>query len=239
MDCERSGRDCGDWSRGGAASGRCRGPYSGAPEWFPRWAGRTVVIVASGPSAGEEDLAAVRASLAAAGRRQPVWVTINASYRLAPWADLLYAADGLFWTRDEGARAFPGLKVTQHVGDAARFGLHCVKLNPKRRTMAFERFGEIGSGGNSGFQAVNLAAQAGASRIVLVGFDYSLARGVHWHGPHPPGMNNPSARNCERWRGDLDAAAPLLSGLGIEVLNASAYSTLTAFEKRPLRECLS
>jgi len=227
-----------DRKGGGAARERC-GPYSGAPQWFPRWFGRCVVIVASGPSAGGEDLKGIRARLAAAGRRQPVWVTINASYRLAPWADVLYAADGLFWTRDDGARAFPGLKVTQHVGDAARFGLECVKLNPKRRTMAFDRFGEIGSGGNSGFQAVNLAAQAGAARIVLVGFDYSLERGVHWHGPHPTGMNNPSARNCERWRADLDAAAPLLAGLGIEVLNASPYSTLTAFEKRPLWECLS
>ena len=129
--------------------------------------------------------------------------------------------------------------MTQHVGDAAKYGLECVKLNPKRRSMAFDRFGEIGSGGNSGFQAVNLAAQAGASRIVLVGFDYSLARGVHWHGPHPAGMNNPSERNCDRWRGDMDAAAPLLASLGIEVLNASPYSSLTAFEKRPLWDCLT
>ena len=152
---------------------------------------------------------------------------------------MVYGADGLFWVNDEAARAGPWLKVTQHVRDAARYGLECVKLTPKRRTMAFERYGEIGSGGNSGFQAVNLVAQAGAARIVLVGFDYSLARGVHWHGKHPPGMNNPSERNCERWRGDLDQCAGLLAGLGIEVLNASPYSTLTAFEKRPLRECLS
>jgi hypothetical protein len=228
-----------DRQREGAARGRF-GPYAGAPRWFPRWFGRCVVVVASGPSAGEVDWEEARAaSESLPADRRPVWVTINASYRLAPWADALYAADGLFWTRDEGARAFPGLKVTQHVRDAARFGLECVKLNPKRRTMAFEQFGEIGSGGNSGFQAVNLAAQAGAARIVLVGFDYSLARGVHWHGAHPPGMNNPSERNCDRWRGDLDAAAPLLAGLGIEVLNASPYSTLTAYEKRPLRECLS
>ncbi len=235
MGAERADNDSGEREREGAArEGRC-GPYAGAPEWFPRWEGRTVVIVASGPSAGEEDFEAARA---AAGC-EPVWVAINASHRLIPWADMVYGADGLFWTRDEEARAHPGLKVTQHVKDAARFGLHCVKLNPKRRTMAFERYGEIGSGGNSGFQAVNLAAQAGASRIVLVGFDYSLARGVHWHGKHPPGMNNPSETNCARWRGDLDACAGLLAGLGIEVLNASPYSTLTAFEKRPLRECLS
>jgi hypothetical protein len=151
---------------------------------------------------------------------------------------MLYGADGLFWTRSEDARAFPGLKVTQSIKDAARFGLECVKVEAARRTMAFERFGELGAGGNSGFQAVNLAAQAGASRIVLVGFDYSLARGVHWHGKHPAGMNNPSGLNCAKWRADLDGAAPLLASLGVDVLNASPHSSLTAYEKRPLRECL-
>jgi hypothetical protein len=152
---------------------------------------------------------------------------------------MVYGADGLFWVNDEAARAGPWLKVTQHIKDAARYGLHCVKLTPKRRTMAFERYGEIGSGGNSGFQAVNLAAQAGAARIVLVGFDYTTARGVHWHGKHPAGMNNPSERNCERWRGDLDACAGLLAGLGVDVLNVSPQSTLTAFRRATLIEALT
>ncbi len=238
MGAERTHRNHRQRKRDGQAAGRCSGPYSGAPEWFPRWAGRVVVIIASGPSAADADIEAARKAAEDQGGTLPVWVTINASYRLAPWSDVLYAADGLFWANDEGARAFPGLKITQSLKDADRFGLKCVKVAASRRSMAFDRFGEIGSGGNSGFQAVNLAAQAGASRIVLVGFDYSLARGVHWHGPHPPGMNNPSGVNCARWRADLDAAAPLLQSLGIEVLNASPYSTLTAFEKRPLRECL-
>lgn len=234
---EWPGRPCPDRKGGGAACER-GGPYFGAPSWFPRWFGRCVVIVASGPSASDEDLGMLRARLVAAGRPEPVWLTINASHRLAPWADALYCADGLYWAHDEGARAFPGLKITQAVRDADRFGLECVTVSPSRRTMAFDRFGVLGSGGNSGFQAVNLAAQAGAARIVLVGFDYSLARGVHWHGRHGAGLNNPSAVNCDRWRADLDAAAPLLAGLGVEVLNASPYSSLTAFEKRPLWECL-
>lgn len=239
MGAERAHRDHRQREGEGPRDGCVGGPYAGAPEWFPRWAGRCVVIVASGPSATEAGIEEARAaSEGQAADRRPLWIAINASYRLAPWADVLYGADGLFWTRDAGARAFPGLKVTQAVNDAAKYGLHCVKVEARRRSMAFERFGELGAGGNSGFQAVNLAAQAGASRIVLVGFDYSLARGVHWHGRHPPGLNNPSELNCARWRADLDAAAPLLASLGVEVLNASPYSSLTAFEKRPLRECL-
>lgn len=151
---------------------------------------------------------------------------------------MLYAADGAFWGHDDGALKFEGLKVTQDAKAAARHGLKRVRLDPVGRSMRFDAFGEIGAGGNSGFQAVNLAAQAGASRIVLVGFDLSLARGVHWHGKHGAGLNNPSAVNMERWRADLDAAAPMLSALGVEVLNASPHSSLTAFEKRPLENCL-
>jgi hypothetical protein len=212
--------------------GGCRGPYAGAPVWFPRWLGRCVVIAASGPSAAEADFDLIRRSGAAV-------VAINATYRLAPFADLLYAADGLFWLKDEGARAFPGLKVTQSLKDARRYGLQTVKLEAQSRTMQFERFGEIGAGGNSGFQAVNLVAQTGAARIVLVGFDYSLARGVHWHGRHPPGMNNPSEKNVARWAADMDRAAPLLASLGVDVVNASPHSSLRAFPVRPLSECLT
>lgn len=165
-------------------------------------------------------------------------MVVNATYRLAPFADLLYAADGAFWRNDAGARAFPGLKVTQTLRDARRYGLETVKLNASTRTMLFEAFGEIGAGGNSGFQAVNLVAQTGAARIVLVGFDYSLERGVHWHGKHPPGMNNPSASNLSRWAGDLDRAAPLLAAMGVDVLNVSPHSSLTAFRRCTLEEAL-
>ncbi len=99
--------------------------------------------------------------------------------------------------------------------------------------------GVIGDGGNSGFQAINLAAQFGASRILLVGFDMSLARGVHWHGLHPRGLNNPSPANIARWRRVLDAAAPAYAAAGVEVINCSAESALTAYPKRSLREALA
>lgn len=215
----------------GASGRKLAGPYAGAPQWFPRWIGRTVVVVASGPSASEAPL-----HLIPAARPRAACVAINASHRLVPWADALYACDGAFWLRYEDALAFPGLKVTQTAKGLP--GVHKVKVEAAHRSMLFDRFGQLGAGGNSGFQAVNLAAQAGAARIVLVGFDYSLARGVHWHGKHPVGMNNPSERNMARWADDMDRAAPLLASLGVEVLNASPYSSLRAFEKRPLEDCL-
>ena len=40
----------------------------------------------------------------------------------------------------------------------------------------------IGGGGNSGFQALNLALQWGARKIILVGFDLTDENGLHWYG---------------------------------------------------------
>jgi hypothetical protein len=97
--------------------------------------------------------------------------------------------------------------------------------------LLFNRFGELGWGGNGGFHALNLALQFGARRVVLVGYDMRVDLGVHWHGKHPKGMNNPSDVNTRRWRQVLDAQAPLLRDMGVEVLNASPVSALEAYPK--------
>jgi sugar phosphate isomerase/epimerase len=102
-----------------------------------------------------------------------------------------------------------------------------------------DRVGEVGWGGNSGFQALNLAVQFGARKIVLVGFDLNLDQGVHWHGPHPGRLNNPTRDSLARWARVLDAQAPLLERLGVEVVNASPASALTKFRKVPFEEALA
>jgi len=109
-------------------------------------------------------------------------------------------------------------------------------VTPNR--MAFDQFGVLGAGGNSGFQAVNLAAQTGAARIALVGFDMTISAGVHWHGRHKPGLNNPGHLVIDGWRRGLDAMAPKLAALGIEVVNCSAQSALKAYRHMSLEEAL-
>lgn len=113
-------------------------------------------------------------------------------------------------------------------------------LNVERRTdlVRFDRWASVGDGGNSGFQLVNAAAQMGASRIILVGFDMTLEHGVHWHGPHGDGLNNPREAVVDRWRKAFDRSAPVLAAAGVEVWNASPHSRLAAFPKRPLEELL-
>lgn len=190
-------------------------------EWFPDWRGQACAIVASGPSAAGADLAPLR------GRARVI--VINSSWVLAPWADVLYAADSRWWLAAGGAPGFAGLKVTADKTAAERFGLRLVSFVPCCYDITVDRPGMIGAGGHSGFHALNLAVQWGASPIVLVGFDMRVDMGLHWHPDHK--QRNPEAHHMERWRMALDAQAPRLAGLGVAVLNASPVSRLRAFPR--------
>jgi hypothetical protein len=208
-----------------------------SPSWYPDWAGQTAIVVGGGPSAADADLGGV------AGRAR--CIVINEGYRLAPWADALYAADAHWWERQRGCREFRGMRISQSDQAAKMYpGIQQVSL---RRVSCFimEPHGvvsagsdEFGVGANSGFQAINLAIQFGTRRIVLVGFDMTVGHGVHWHGPHGGGLNNPSAEGIERWRRVLDRQAEPLARAGITVINASAISALRNYPKMKLGEAI-
>lgn len=204
---------------------------AGCPVWFPDWRHQRCVIVASGPSAAGADLEAAR------GKARVL--AINESWRLVPWADALYGADGNWWTKNNGVPAFTGLKVTQDGNAAARFrDLMKVRMS-EVHTIVTSDPGVIGYGGNSGFQALNLAIQFGTTDIALVGFDMQVRQGVHWHGKHAHGLNNPGASTIAHWRMRFDAVAPALAGRGVRVVNCSAQSALVAYPKMTLTEALA
>lgn len=96
----------------------------------------------------------------------------------------------------------------------------------------------IGGGGNSGFQAINLAVRSGVSRIILLGYDMGFVDQPHWHGFHGDAMFNPDHQFLARCARILDAQAPALQSVGVEVLNASRVSALEAFSKVDLRGVL-
>lgn len=110
-----------------------------------------------------------------------------------------------------------------------------MRPTPGVQQIIFEPIGRIGWGGNGGFHALNLAVQFGLRKIILCGFDMSLANGVHWHGRHGGGLNNPTQGNIDRWRGILDAQAPALAERGVEVVIGSPGSSLSAYRKLELR----
>jgi hypothetical protein len=200
--------------------------------WFPNWSGQTVVIVASGPSATSVDLTPARGVAR--------FIAINNSWKLAPWADMLYACDLAWWDHAEGCPEFEGMKVSSDPY-AVRKYLDINHILCRRLTDRINMTDnlEIGWGGNSGFGAINIAAKAKVSRIVLVGFDMRVDLGTHWHGRHPGEMHNPTVNNIGRYRRAIDAAAEPLREAGIEVLNCSPVSRLTAYRKVDFQEAIS
>lgn len=106
--------------------------------------------------------------------------------------------------------------------------------------MAFGPTGVVGGGGNSGFQALNLAIQFGARRVILVGFDMSDRGGAHWYGRNRwSGSGNIDETGFRRWIAALDRAAPILAARGVDVVNASPASVLTCFRKASIAEALA
>lgn len=189
------------------------------------WDGQTVAILASGPS---------MSSAVAAKCKHLRTIAINNTFQLAPWADMLYAADDKWWRLTEGWREFVGLKVTCDNVDPKRTGAWFKELLYLRHTGA-EGFDPdpscIKTGRNSGYQAIHIAAHAGAKRILLCGMDM---RGGHWHGQHKSGLSNKSC--FEQWIELFATLKPELDKRGVEVWNCTQGSALKCFPYMDLDE---
>lgn len=153
---------------------------------------------------------------------------------------MVYGCDGPWWRARNGLPDFAGLKLAYDADVCASYqDVHKVEvLNHDR--MLFDTPGTVGSGGNSGFQAVNIAAQFGAVRILLIGFDMHTGGGLHWYGNNTwPGARNPAMSNFMRWRDAFEKRAlPELRRRRIEVVNASPDSALVCFPHKTVERAL-
>lgn len=150
---------------------------------------------------------------------------VNRAFELVPNADALYAADTTFWKYYPKALEFKGLKLT-----CGRLpGIREVRIfrhGGKRHShMVRDKIGLVGYGGNSGFQALNLAVQFGAKTIYLAGYDFG---GKHWHEDHK--YRNPSDKSLSNWAKLLDGEAETLRNWGVRVINCSPNSRLKNYE---------
>lgn len=128
----------------------------------PDWQGQTVAVLASGPNMSREVADALREH-----RR----IVVNFTHRLAPDADMLVAMDGN-WPQE--LRDFAGLRVTGVLDDE----LDALYIGPRWERVQIAPGHEI-EVHNSGLTAVRIAAQMGAARIILAGFD--LDTPGHWY----------------------------------------------------------
>lgn len=195
---------------------------------MPRlWPESTIAIFAGGPSLTLEDTLKCRPLRT---------IAINNAYRMAPWADCLYAADRKWWDYYSDAQNFAGLKVSitkrnnpeiHAVGVAGREGL---SEDPKM----------LMTGGNGGYQAMNLAFHLGARNILLLGYDMRFVDNkAHWHEEHPPRLT-PSVVNTFRksFLPHFKAMAAAMKEKGICVYNCTPGSALNDFPKMGIYEAI-
>ena len=181
------------------------------------------VLIATGSSVTPEQVEYVKG-------KARIYV-INSSYKLAPWADVLYACDEEWW--DYYKPEFSGEKWTLNESAAQKYGLNLIKYDP---SLVFSTDdGLIATGHNSGFQALNLAYLQGARKIILIGFDYRSSSN-HWFGQYPGAMNN--SPNMKQWIHHMEKAAPIIAKLGVEVINCSPNSALDCFAKMRLKDAI-
>lgn len=181
---------------------------------------KTCAVVCTGQSAGRLD----RAPLARFAR-----IVVNDGYILEPDADILYAADSRWWEWHAKAvhATFQGRKFCPESVTAKRFGLEHVALDRREGLAVDGRTIRTGGHiGNSGAQAINLAVNFGARRIVLVGMDMG---GTHFFGEHPKNLKTDSD-----FRGMVRSMSSMAADLyryGIEVVNTSDCSDIGYWPK--------
>ena len=209
-----------------------------------------IVIMASGPSMCQADADAVRNNSNA-----PV-IVVNDTWRLAPWADVLYTNDHdwLQTYREEVLEKFEGRIVCGHhfFKDDERIGHIPFK---DIAGLQCEHNGKyIAWGMNSGGAALALAyhmlggASGSAFReaegrpdpsILLLGYDQqwkTMPDGSElprWHGRHPEHLQNQKP-GFHRWASWFACAARDFKEEHISVYNCSRETALQAFERREL-----
>lgn len=99
------------------------------------------------------------------------------------------------------------------------------------------------NGTNSGACALNLAYQRRPRRVILFGFDMNRSPDgrAYWFPDYPwakPGGST-TAGKYRAWAAEFEVMAAAFRAAGIEVLNASPSSAITAFRKVPAEEVLA
>ena len=187
------------------------------------WAGKTAVVIASGPSLTAEDVYLVAAYRAL---HPCVVLVTNTSFRAAPWADVLFFHDWRWWEvhQAEVKRSFPGLKVTIAASrDPAVISL---------AGLAFDAYLNAGGG------AISLALLGGCQRVICLGLDAQVGpQGqTHWHGSHPKPCGD--AVSLPIWAEKFADLARVAQARGVPVLNASRTTALDCFPRVTLEEVL-
>lgn len=153
---------------------------------------------------------------------------------LAPWADVLYAADTDWWENNNGVPEFMGQKWTVSAEAAEKYKLN--HINYDTGLVWGSVPGIIATGGNSGFQAINLAVQRGAKKIIMLGYDMGFSSKKHWwDGEIKRESRYSNYDGPDGWIEKFKKAAKIIP---VPVVNVSRETALTCFPRANIEDVL-
>ena len=188
------------------------------------------MIIASGPSLTYQDVLYTKG--------KAFTIAINNNWEVAPWSNVLYACDKQWWDwyhQDVIRGGFKGLKITQEEKAADSYPDLIWIYGEKVNTGLSDSVDYIKCGHLGGYQAINLAVNFGATKIILLGFDCKIKGGVsHWFGHHPSRSNH----DFKQWAPSFNNLVPDLEERGVKVFNCCEDSAIDAFPIKRVQEVI-
>jgi len=175
-------------------------------------------------------------------------IGINAAFLIGDWIDMVFFGDKAWWLANrERLAEFPGLKVSCHPKfGSAEFITERIKYlaRDKQHVKGISSNPcAVSWNSNSGAAAISVAANAGAKRVILLGFDMKLGEDSrqHWHalyGSAERKETEPRKLPFHRHLRCFPEVAKDAKRRGIEILNASPESVIECFRKITVKELL-
>jgi len=176
-------------------------------------------------------------------------IGVNIAFMIGNWIEVMFFGDGGFFLkyRQEIAQ-YPGLKIgcspkinsRRYTHDGIKYLSHD-RDHPRGIS---SDSGMVSWNKNSGSAAISVAANMGARRIILVGFDMQSAsdHSQHWHNMygHSPGQipNKPHKLPFGRHLLGFPQIAKDAKKRGIEIINASPESKIEEFRRVKVKDLL-
>jgi len=175
-------------------------------------------------------------------------IGVNVAYLIGDWIDMVFFGDKGWWLANrEQLAKFPGLKVSCHPKfNSNEFATERIKYlaRDKQHSRGISSsLSTVSWNSNSGAAAISIAANAGAKRIILLGFDMKLGMNnkQHWHGLYGSAKRKEiNARKLpfHRHLRGFPEIAKDAKRRGIEIVNACPDSMIECFRRVSVKELL-
>ncbi|MFP1752400.1 hypothetical protein ACLECX_06885 [Lonsdalea quercina] len=175
-----------------------------------------IAVCASGPSLCKADVQRL------CDHEIPV-ITINSSWAIYPECQYIFSGDEAWWNDNYDLITSPAQKWTCSESAAQKYKIHYFDKETEEAL-------------NTGIVAILFAISLGVENIILLGYDCSLEKGVHWHGKHPR-LNNPTSYSVRRWKTEFESYSIDIRRR-VNIVNCSHESRLSCFPKASLEETL-